>query len=237
MPDLPVTEIARGEVELVVAGSPGQGVPDGDDWMRFNDYGIGLLLQDDTQGAARAFASVAELAPNRLDGCRNLAKVAVRDGNLEQAYGHLEDCEALSAGDAQTAWVWGVVLQENGRYDEAVLAYRRVLHDFPEDRASWRNLGRVLYLNGQYEEALQALDSVLEIDPEDRIAHYHRMLVLRALGREDEALKAEQAYQYYQIDESAQELTRRYRLKHPEDNREVIKIHVHPLEKVADLGA
>ena len=237
VPDLPVTEIARGEVELVVAGSPGQGVPDGDDWMRFNDYGIGLLLQDDTQGAARAFASVAELAPNRLDGCRNLAKVAVRDGNLEQAYGHLEDCEALSAGDAQTAWVWGVVLQENGRYDEAVLAYRRVLHDFPEDRASWRNLGRVLYLHGQYEEALQALDSVLEIDPEDRIAHYHRMLVLRALGREDEALKAEQAYQYYQIDESAQELTRRYRLKHPEDNREVIKIHVHPLEKVADLGA
>ena len=130
-----------------------------------------------------------------------------------------------------------MVLQENGRYDEAVLAYRRVLHDFPEDRASWRNLGRVLYLNGQYEEALQALDSVLEIDPEDRIAHYHRMLVLRALSREDEALKAEQAYQYYQIDESAQELTRRYRLKHPEDNREVIKIHVHPLEKVADLGA
>ena len=49
------------------------------------------------------------------------------------------------------------------------------------------------------------------------------------LGREDEALVAEQAYQYYQIDESAQELTRRYRLEHPHDNREVLKIHVHPL--------
>ena len=52
---------------------------------------------------------------------------------------------------------------------------------------------------------------------------------LRALGREDEALVAEQAYQYYQIDESAQELTRRYRLAHPHDNREALKIHVHPL--------
>ena len=55
------------------------------------------------------------------------------------------------------------------------------------------------------------------------------MLSLRALGREDEALVAEQAYQYYQIDESAQELTRRYRLEHPHDNREALKIHVHPL--------
>ena len=73
---------------------------------------------------------------------------------------------------------------------------------FPRIRATWRNLGRVLYLDGRFEEALEALDGVLAIDPEDRVAHYHRMLSLRALGREDEALVAEQAYQYYQIDES-----------------------------------
>ena len=229
VPDLPVTEIARSEVELVVGGSSATGAPDAGDWMRFNDYGIGLLLQDDTQGAARAFATVEQLAPERLDGCRNLAKVAVRDGHLERAYEHLEDCEALVSGDGQTAWVWGVVLQEDGRYEAAVQAYRRVLRDFPEDRATWRNLGRVLYLDGRFEEALEALDGVLAIDPEDRVAHYHRMLSLRALGREDEALVAEQAYQYYQIDESAQELTRRYRLEHPHDNREALKIHVHPL--------
>ena len=95
----------------------------------------------------------------------------------------------------------------------------------------------MLYLYGRYEEALTALDEVLVIDPEDRVAHYHRMLSLRALGREDEALLAEQAYQYYQIDESAQELTRQYRLDHPEDNREVIKIHVHPLTGDGDEGA
>ena len=229
VPDLPVTEIARSEVELVVGGPSAQGAPDAGDWMRFNDYGIGLLLQDDTQGAARAFATVEQLAPERLDGCRNLAKVAVRDGHLERAYEHLEDCEALVSGDGQTAWVWGVVLQEDGRYEAAAQAYRRVLRDFPEDRATWRNLGRVLYLDGRFEEALEALDGVLAIDPEDRVAHYHRMLSLRALGREDEALIAEQAYQYYQIDESAQELTRRYRLEHPHDNREALKIHVHPL--------
>ena len=232
VPDLPVTEIAKDEVVLKVATVATEpGTPQSEDWERFNDHGIGLLLQGDTQGAARSFTKVAELAPKRLDGHRNLARVALRDGNLEAAYLHLQRCEELVAGHAQTAWVWGVLLQEDGRYEDAAKAYRRVLHSFPEDRASWRNLGRVLYLDGLFEESLKALEKALEIDPEDRVVHYHRMLALRGLGREQEASRAEAAYRLYQIDESAQELTRSYRLEHPHDNHEVQKIHVHRLEK------
>ena len=230
VPNLPVTAIAQNEVTLPV------GAPNGkaealkpEDWMRFNDYGIGLLLQEDTQGANRAFDQVAALAPQRLDGPRNLARVAFQDGNLEKAIEYLRRCEELAPGDAQTAWVWGLALQEDGRYPEAALAYRRVLHFFPEDRGAWRNLGRVLYLDGRFSEALEALDQTLAIDPEDRVAHYHRMLCLRALGRQEAAAQAEAAYQYYQIDESAQELTRAHRLSHPADNRETQNIHVHPL--------
>ena len=231
VPDLPVTEIARSEVELSVEEQIFDvRKPSASDWIRFNDYGIGLLLQDDTQGAASAFGRVAELVPERLDGQRNLARTALRDGNLEQAYEHLEACEEIKKGDAQTAWVWGVVLQQDGRYENAAQAYRRVLQDFPGDRASWRNLGRVLYLDGAYEEALSALSQVLEIDQEDRVAHYHRMLALRALGRMEEAAVAEEAYQYYQVDESAQEVTRQYRLENEHDNREALRIHIHPLD-------
>ena len=230
VPDLPVTMIAQNEVTLPVGAPDGQAeAPKPEDWVRFNDYGIALLLQEDTQGANRAFDQVAALAPKRLDGPRNLARTAFQDGNLEKAYEHLRRSEALTPGDAQSAWVWGLVLQEDGRYAEAALAYRRVLHSFPEDRASWRNLGRVLYLDSRFAEALEALDQTLAIDPEDRISHYHRMLALRALGRQEEATQAEAAYQYFQIDESAQELTRAHRLSHPADNRETQNIHVHPL--------
>ena len=234
IPDLPITEIAADELILNVGTAAQGGIPDAvslppDDWVRFNDHGIGLLLQGDTQGATRSFAQVAKLAPDRLDGHRNLARVAVSDGSLELAYDHLSRCEALDPGNAQTAWVWGVVLQEDGRYGDAAKAYRRVLHDFPEDRIAWRNLGRVLYLDGRFSEALEALGKVLEIDPEDRVAHYHRMLALRGLGNEEEAVVAEAAYRVYQIDESAQQLTRSYRLQHPDDNHEVQKVHVHLL--------
>jgi Flp pilus assembly protein TadD len=197
--------------------------------VRFNDWGIGLLLQEDTRAAALAFGRAAAVAPDKVDGPRNLARVALADGDLTTAYAHLQRAELLAPGDPRSAWIWGLVLQENGRYAEAALAYRRVLEVFPEDRSAWRNLGRVLYLDGRLEEALAALDRVLAIDPEDRTAHYHRMLVLRALGREEEARLAEAAYQYYQIDESAAEVTRQYRLTHPADNRESLALHVHDL--------
>ena len=175
----------------------------------------------------RTAEEVARLAPERVDGPRNMARVALQDGDLERVYGLLEQCERMAPGNPQTAWIWGVAHQKAGRYTDAEDAYRHVLLRFPQDRATWRNLGRVLYLDGRFEEALQALDQVLHIDPEDRSAHYHRMLCLRNLGREDEAAASEQAYTYYQVDESAQEVTRSYRMDHPDANREVQKIHVH----------
>jgi tetratricopeptide (TPR) repeat protein len=149
---------------------------------------------------------------------------------LVEAYDALERAEVIESGNAQVAWLWGQVLLEDGRYEEAVLAYRRVLEDFPEDRGSWRALGRTLYLDQQFDEALVALGEVLAIDPEDRIAHYHRMLSLRALGREEEAGRAEAAYLYYGIDESAQELTRAYRTKDAGANIMAQPIPIHRLQ-------
>lgn len=237
VPDLPITEIAGDEITLAVVDQEkpwsANGVTlDPEDWVRFNDYGIGLLLEGDTRSAAKAFARVRELRPDLIEGPLNLAKTAVRDGNLDRAYEYLQECELIKPADPRVAWTWGVALQEDGRYDKAVLAYRRVLQDFPDDRAAWRNLGRTYYLNQQYEDALDALAEVLRIDPEDRVAHYHRMLCFRALGREKEAEIAEAAYQYYQIDESAQKITQNYRLKHPGANLETQAIHTHHLAPV-----
>jgi tetratricopeptide (TPR) repeat protein len=162
--------------------------------------------------------------------------VALRDGDVEAAYAHLQRCEELAPGDPQTAWVWGRALQKDGRYAEGAAAYQQVLRSFPQDRQAWTQLGRTLYLDGRFAPALEAFDKVLEIDPESRVAHYHRMLALRALGRAVEADEAEAAYQYYQIDESAQEATRIYRLRQPLDNRESQAVHIHPLVPLAEEG-
>ncbi|MFQ5550553.1 MAG: tetratricopeptide repeat protein [Gemmatimonadales bacterium] len=233
VPSLPITEIAVDKVVIRV----GRNAPIDDDrvtspadWTRFNDYGIGLLLEGDTRRARQAFRRVAELRPNEVDGELNLARAALSDGNLSEAYEHLQRAEEIEPGNPRVAWVWANVTQEDGRYDRAETAYRRVLEAFPGDRAAWRNLGRTLYLAGEYEAAIEALARVLAIDPEDRIAHYHTMLSYRALGRDDAADLAERAYEFYQIDESAQQITRRFLLENPGANVMSQRIRTHRVE-------
>jgi len=232
-PELPISEIAADTVTVTVGRE--ETAPDPmesnrpETWMRFNDYGIGLLLEGDTRLATMAFERVVELSPDRIDGPLNLARVAITDGNVEAAYEYLLRSEAVSTGDARAAWVWGVVLQEDGRYEEAAMAYRRVLEEFPGDRAAWRNLGRTLYLNAEYVSAIEAFERVLVIDPEDRVSHYHQMLCYRAMGREDAADLAEAAYKYYSIDETAQSLTQRHRLENPGANLMAQRIRIHRL--------
>ena len=234
VPDLPITEIAADGVSLAVVTSQSQdAAAKADDepaeWMRDNDFGIASLLEGNTRNAARAFAKVARLQPGKIDGPLNLAKTAVRDGNIDKVYEHLQQCEKIKPGDARAAWVWGLALQEDGRYEKAAQAYQRVLEQFPEDRATWRNLGRTYYLDQKYAPALEAFKQVLKIDPEDRISHYHAMLCYRALGREQEAEVAAAAYEFYQIDESAQEITRTFRLKNPGANLMAQAIRTHAL--------
>lgn len=247
VPDLPVTEIAADEAVLEVGGrgaadrrpaarsderatGDDAGVPD---WVRHNDYGIGLLLQGDARLARRAFRRVAELEPDRIDGPLNIARAALREGDLDEAYDRLEEVEEIERADPRAAWVWGRALQADGRYEDAALAYRRALERFPEDRAAWRNLGRVLYLDGRYDRALSALDSVLAIDPEDRAAHYFRMLTLRAQDRDREAEAAEAAFEYFRVDESARALTRSYRAENPGVNLMAQPIHSHRLQRAS----
>ncbi|MDE2805968.1 MAG: tetratricopeptide repeat protein [Gemmatimonadota bacterium] len=234
-PELPITEIASDSVHIRVTASgapPAPPVATEPDWTRHNDYGIALLLEGDLRGAGQAFARVEALAPGRIDGPLNLARTALAEGRLTLAYAALERSEAIDSGNPRAAWVWGRVLQEDGRYEDAESAYRRVLRDFPDDRAAWRALGRTLFLDGRYQDALVALDRVLDIDPEDRVAHYHRMLSLRALGRNEAAARAEAAYLYYGIDESAQEITRAYRARHPGPNIMAQPIRIHRLEVI-----
>ena len=236
IPKLPITEISSDQVSFMVSSSQTQLINNenennaSSEWIRDNDYGIGLLLENDTRGASRAFEMVETLQPEKLDGPLNLAKTALNEGNLEKAYQNLKKFEAIKEGDPQVAWVWGRVRQEDGIYDDAIAAYHHVLKYFPEDRATWRQLGRTYYLDQQYNESISAYKTVLEIDPEDREAYYHLSLNYRALGNNEEANKMEKAFSYYQIDESARETAQKYRKENEGDNLMAQNIRIHQLE-------
>src|SRR3989475_7426109 len=96
----PYTTLFRSEVTLNVAPHgarmPGTEIDlKAEDWQRWNDYGIGLFLQGDLEGAAAAFEKVTEVDPKNPDGWVNIGRAAVQEGDMDRARTVLEKALSL----------------------------------------------------------------------------------------------------------------------------------------------
>ena len=201
-------------------------------WERWNDFGIGRLLETDTRGAIEAFERVAELAPDNPEGPINMARSFIEEGQLDRATEALREAERRSPGYLKTAWLRGEVHKATAEYDEALDEWLAVEDAYPEDRVLLLGIGRIHYLAGRYEEALPWFDRVLTIDPENVGALYNRMLALGALGRTEAFGEARERYEYHKDDENARAVASPYKQAHPMDNREAQALHEHGLHPV-----
>src|SRR5205823_12151140 len=148
IPDLPVIAIAENEVTLNVAphGAPAlQSKTDlrAEDWQRWNDYGIGLLLQGDLKGAEAAFQKVTEVDPKNPDGWVNIGRAAVQEGDMDRARPVLGKALELSPDLARAHFFYAKVLRSDGNYDQAAEHLRKVLAQYPRDRVALNDLGRI----------------------------------------------------------------------------------------------
>ena len=232
IPDLPIITLAEDEVTLRVlprsaAAPEPHSLLDPKDWERWNDYGIGLLLQGDLKGAEAAFTKATEVDPNHPDGWVNIGRVRVQEGNLEGAREVLQRALTLSPKLARAHFFFAKVLRSEGRYEEALKHLRMTADQYPRDRVVRNEIGRILFLERRYDEAVKEFQRVLAIDPEDLQAHYNLMLCYTGLGRPEQAREHQQRYLRFKADESSQTLTGPYRQLHPEDNNERQPIHEH----------
>jgi tetratricopeptide (TPR) repeat protein len=232
IPDLPIVTVAENEVTLpVVARNAPSPEPTTivkkDEWQRWNDYGIGLLLQGDLKGAQSAFEKVTEIDPRNPDGWVNIGRAAVQEGDMDRARTVLEKGLSLSPDLARAHFFYAKVLRSDGRYDDASTHLRKVLAQYPRDRVTLNDLGRILFLQRKYAEAVTVLQSVLSVDPEDLQAHYNLMLCYNGLGDHKQAHEHEVRYLRFKADEASQAITGRYRQLNPEDNNERQAIHEH----------
>jgi Tfp pilus assembly protein PilF len=232
IPDLPVVALAEDEVTLNVTphnapAPPAKEVLQAGDWQRWNDYGIGLLLQGDLKGAQVAFQKVTEIDAKNPDGWVNIGRAAVQEGDMDRARTVLEKALSLSPDLARAHFFYAKVLRSDGRYDEAADHLRKVVAQYPRDRVALNDLGRILFLKRKYADAVKVLQSVLAVDPEDLHSHYNLMLCYNGLGNEKQAREHQQRYMRFKADESAQAITGPYRQLNPEDNNERQSIHEH----------
>jgi tetratricopeptide (TPR) repeat protein len=142
--DLPVTTLAVDKVVFPIEGmataTPANEKSAIPEWQRWNDYGIGLLLEGDKGSekgelvqAAEAFAQVEKL--KRPDGPLNLARVYLKEGRLDETAAALRRAAAFDPPAPRwvVAWLSGLVDKQNGYLDKAITSLTSVLEDrYPE---------------------------------------------------------------------------------------------------------
>ena len=232
IPNVPIVTLAEDKVELHIlpasAPEPQMQVHlDASDWTRWNDYGIGLLLQGDLKGAVNAFQKITQVAPQNPDGWVNIARARFQEGNLTAAKAADEKALAIAPSLARANFFYARILRNQGKYDEAAGHLRIVLAQYPRDRVVHDEMGRILFLQRRYTDAIHEFEATLSIDPEDLEANYNLMLCHTGIGETDRAAEFQKRYMRFKADESAQTLTGPYLRTHPEDNNERQAIHEH----------
>jgi tetratricopeptide (TPR) repeat protein len=232
IPDLPITVISTDQVDIPVlpadAPPPAPALSlDSSVRERWNDYGIGLLLQGDLRGAEAAFLKVTEIDPAYADGWVNVGRARVQEGRLEEAATVLQRALEADPDLASAHFFLALARKTFGEYDQALVHLRRAAEQYPRDRVVRNQIGRVLFLKRQYPEAIAELERVLAVDPEDLQAHYTLMLAWQGAGDPERARTHQTLYQRFKADESAQAITGSYRKLHPHDNNERQAVHEH----------
>lgn len=231
IPDLPIVLLASAETQLQV-GKPNE-TPDWKpvvekrDRERWNDYGIGLLLQGDLKGAEYSFLRVTEAEPEYADGWLNVARALIQEGQTEAAKPYLAKARELGPNLGRVHFFQGMVEKAAGDYEAALESLAKVEKQYPRDRVVLNQIGRLHFLKRDYQASITALQRVLAVDPEDVQAHYNLMLAYRGAGDLQASAREEKLFRRFKADESAQTVTLKPRLLSPEDNNERQMIHDH----------
>jgi tetratricopeptide (TPR) repeat protein len=232
IPNLPIVVISEVEATVPVAGRDTPPFQeelafDPGDRERWNDYGIGLLLQGDLKGAERAFEMVTKADPAYADGWVNIGRVRVQEGNTDGARPVLLKALELDPKLGSARYFYGRVLKAEGMYSEAHSEFAKAAARYPRDRVVRNQMGRMLFLQRKYAEAVQQFRKTLVVDPEDLEAHYNLMLCYRGLRDDEKAMHEQKLYLRFKADESARAITGPYKRANPHDNNEAQPIHDH----------
>ena len=229
IPVLPIIEMANAETVIHVGDRNDEWSPQVEptDWERWNDYGIGLLLQGDLKGAEHAFRRAVDADAEHPDGWLNVARSMVEEGRTSEAEPFLEKALELAPGLARALYFRSLARRASGDYDGALEDLRDASAEYPRDRVVLNEIANILFLRREYSAAIEVLDRVAVIDPEDLQMHYTRMRCYRGLGDLEAAEREEALFLRYKADESAQTRTAELRRASPEDNNERQAIHEH----------
>jgi tetratricopeptide (TPR) repeat protein len=223
-----VTMAARTRVFHVGANPPEPAQPiDNSEWMRWNNYGIGLLDAQQYGDAAHAFEQVARLRPDYPDAYTNIALANFQWEKYGIARTNLDKALKLSPNNARALYYLALVERNSGNLEAAVVDLRKVAEQYPRSRDAHRELGFSFYQQHQYEGARAEYETLQSIDPDDLAAHYNLSILYRRLGMKDKAAIEAAIFADEKDDPAANNYALQYLEKHGEIAAESVPWHVH----------
>lgn len=236
--NLPIVTIAADRITFPVEGASevvsneNSNIPE---WQRWNDYGIGLLLEGNVGAqkgeliqAEAAFKQVEKLG--RPDGPVNLARVYFKEGRMDDAVTALQRAATFNppANRWTVAWLNGLVDEQNGFLDKAITEFRSILDDrypeldqrnfdFSKDYMVINELGQAYFERAKMERgnpeqqkeflklAAASFEKTLTLDSENLTAHYSLSLIYAQLGDQAKAAYHRQEHEKYLPDYNAQD--------------------------------
>ena len=173
-----------------------ENLQDSDTWFKMAEVLVSLYREDEAISAYRKSAE--------LNGSKK-ADAWLAAGHLLERHGrHNESVEAfdqalqsIPASEVEEqAFVWEIKamsLEDAGRREEALQAYKRITELEPQNAIAWWRMAALLKEERKYNQSLQAYDMVLELQSqfmEEARAWMGKGDILNETGRREEAMAA-----------------------------------------------
>jgi tetratricopeptide (TPR) repeat protein len=226
---LPVIEMAS-DTRTLSIGEISQPSPSAQDpWMRWNNYGIGLLDAQQYQAAVHAFERVAALRPDYADAFTNMAVVEISWEKYDDARANLAKALALLPGDPRSLYYRALVERNAGQTEEAIADLEAMLAKYPRAKDGLRELGFSYYQQHDYAQARAAYERLQAVDPDDLAAHYQLAILYRRMGEKQKAAIESARFADQKDDPAASTYALEFLAKHPEVAGESVVWHIHDL--------
>jgi tetratricopeptide (TPR) repeat protein len=168
--------------------------------------GIALAASGDVEAAIAAHESALAADPSLVQAHGNLLSLYGRAGNFAKAEEHYRAALAVSSGNADLHYDYGVVQGLQDKWEAAEAAYRRAVEINPLHVNAHNNLGQVLERRRDFAGAAEEYRLAIAAQPTFRLARFNHGRMLLALERPADAIAE---FQKLQQPEDAE--TPRYR--------------------------
>jgi tetratricopeptide (TPR) repeat protein len=200
------------------------------EWMRWNNFGIGLLDAQQYAASVQAFERVATLRPDYADAFTNIAIAEIQWERYREALPHLQRSLELAPENARALYYLALVQRNAGQVDDAIANLKKVTAQFPRSRDAHRELGFSYYQQQKYDLARSEYECLQGIDPDDLAAHYNLSILYRRLGMKEQAAEQSAYFADQKDDPTAGTYALEYLTQHPEIAQESIVWHTHELK-------